>query len=274
MIDLVIAGGGAHLIEEAAAACEMRRSFPIRRVAGTSAGAACAAMIATGIPDHVALEAITDIFASGDVLDGPSWWFDRFGLHPGDRIHAALRSLLPGTLGDALIPLAVVTSSLSTSKPLVLSSWEHPRVPMALAVRASMGIPGVFKCVRLGGLDAASPDFVHTLVDGGAAMNFAMSLFDDDAIAPTVGIRTRGLSPPPPCDVSSTAEYVLSLGRLMMWAADHAHVSRKHWARIVDVLTAADAFDFRVPRAAVSTRWAAATAQTVSDIARLPSEVR
>lgn len=128
--------------------------IPIDRLSGTSAGAIVAALHAFGVSP-----------ARSRTLLSPLTWravsnFSRNSL--GLLSNEPLAEVLRGELGDvriedAPIPLAIVAADIHTADPVILREG-----PLALAVRASAAIPGIYAPVMIGD---------RLLVDGGIVEN-------------------------------------------------------------------------------------------------------
>jgi NTE family protein len=161
-------------------------------MAGSSAGAIAAALVATGA-DPAQLNAfVTDPrikqFFDLDLLPDDGGVFN--GNVAYDTIDQELRKLTgihdrPVTFADLKVPLAIYAAKASDSAPepgkedltqvhnrlFVFSQETTPDTPVVLAVRASMAIPGVFDPVQM--VDPVTGRRVH-LVDGGALDNLPM----------------------------------------------------------------------------------------------------
>ncbi|MGY4653817.1 patatin-like phospholipase family protein [Mycobacterium sp. URHB0021] len=219
--DLVCEGGGVRgigLVGAVHALAAAGYEFP--RVAGSSAGAVVASMVAAleaaGEPlsrlDELAQSidyskfADPTLFARIPVVGPALSLVARDGLYKGDY----LETLLTGLLGDLGVRTfgdlrtgepaqqyawsLVVTASDLSRRRLVRIPWDLPNYgvdpdeySVPRAVRASSAVPFVFEPVRVSGA---------TWVDGGLLSNFPVHLFDssDAPRWPTFGIR---LSAPP-----------------------------------------------------------------------------
>jgi NTE family protein len=214
--DLVCEGGGVRGIGLVGAVHVLAAAgYEFPRVAGSSAGAVVASMVA-------ALEAAGEPLSRLDEL-ARSIDYSKFadptllaripivgaalslaatdGLYKGDY----LENLLTGLLGDLGVHTfgdlrtgeqaeqyawsLVVTASDLSRRRLVRIPWDLPNYgvdpdefSVPRAVRASSAVPFVFEPVRVGGA---------TWVDGGLLSNFPVQLFDgsDPPRWPTFGIR-------------------------------------------------------------------------------------
>ncbi|MFS0898451.1 patatin-like phospholipase family protein [Mycolicibacterium litorale] len=215
--DLVCEGGGVRgigLVGAVHALADAGYEFP--RVAGSSAGAVVAAMIAAlqaaGQPlsrlDELAQKIDYVKFADPTLLTripvvGPALSLAaNNGLYRGDYLESLLTDLLGDlgvrTFGDLRTGeepqrnawSLVVTASDLSRRRLVRIPWDLPNYgldpdefPVARAVRASSAVPFAFEPVEVSGA---------TWVDGGLLSNFPVQLFDstdDRPRWPTFGIR-------------------------------------------------------------------------------------
>jgi predicted acylesterase/phospholipase RssA len=183
-------------------------------VAGTSAGAITAALIAAGThPDDLeeltreGLALLGDQLPRGGTLGrarsarpglrqlrSTGAFFDQAGLD--GWLEAVLRAAVvePGEEGDRVsfadlfaatgIELNVVAADVSVGRQVVFNARWTPLVSVTRAVLASAAIPGAFLRgdlrVPLSG-DGEGPYVIHTIVDGGVWSNFPMFVFEDAA---------------------------------------------------------------------------------------------
>lgn len=137
-------------------------------IAGTSMGAVIGALYASGMPARVILE---EVYAIIGVETGSRRglrnikailkWIEfkdlelgSHGVFRGDRFIQRLCETMGATdFGELAIPLKVVATDFWASRQVVLDSG-----PLLPAIRASMGLPGLFTPIRVGG---------RVLVDGG-----------------------------------------------------------------------------------------------------------
>jgi NTE family protein len=213
--DLVFEGGGVKGVGLAGAYRALwDRGFRPRCVAGTSAGAITAALVAAGytgpeLEDIVLGEMLEQLPAFEDPtfldhlgLPGESLQFlISRGLHSGDYFLHWMARLLEskgkvtfgdlrgedaGTEPNRVYRLQVVASDLSARRMLVLprDSEEHlgvepDELPIAEAVRMSMSIPIFFQPVIKRGRGGR-----HVIVDGGLLSNYPVWLFDSQGRRP------------------------------------------------------------------------------------------
>ena len=224
--DLVCEGGGVRgigLVGAVDALAAAGYEFP--RVAGSSAGAVVASMVAALQKAHRPLTELAEIMRTIDwrkfadsntigrvpLIGGALSLLTTDGLYQGEY----LERLLTGLLGDLGVRTfgdlrtgdepeqyawsLVVTASDLSRRRLVRIPWDldaygvdPDEFSVARAVRASSAIPYVFAPVRVSGA---------TWVDGGLLSNFPVQLFDQpDSLPrwPTFGIRLSAKPGIPP----------------------------------------------------------------------------
>ena len=212
--DLVFEGGGVKGIGLAGALATLEeRGYRPQNVAGTSAGAITAALLAAGYD----ADELREIIVSLDYRQFQDRaWEDKvplierslsllldLGLFEGDRFLAWIGELLEAkgvrTFADLVHEdfaddpryrsrLQVVASDVTTHELLVLPrdatklGIAPDELDVALAVRMSMSIPIFFEPVRF---ENAQSGRTHVIVDGGMLSNYPVWLFDcEDGEAP------------------------------------------------------------------------------------------
>lgn len=162
----------------------------IERVAGTSAGAINASLLACGYTykDVHAIIANTDFksFQDKSPLFPTNIYrlVNSYGWYKGDTFRKWIADLIAKKTGNPNYTflnlendrgmkrykeLYVVASNLSMQKPVVFSYETTPNVAIADAVRASMSIPLYFQAIK---------KEAHYLVDGGVTWNYPINIFD------------------------------------------------------------------------------------------------
>jgi NTE family protein len=209
-VDLVFEGGGVKGIGLAGAFCHLLdQGFQPQRVAGTSAGAITAALVAANynaadVRRLVLEEMKYKKFEDGGGFPGHEFieMLHRRGLHPGKYFEGWMREHLeakgitkfgqlrqPAPAGGAAAAdaaeykLQVIASDVTRERMLVLprDAKEHlgtdpDELEVAKAVRMSMSIPIFFDPVVY--QNPTNPDDEHVIVDGGILSNFPVWLFD------------------------------------------------------------------------------------------------
>lgn len=225
--DLVCAGGGVKgigLVGAVDVLAESGYRFP--RVAGSSAGAIVAALVAAIQHANQPLTRLSEIALSIDyskladpsllgrlpLIGGVLSLLTADGLYQGDYLEGLIADTLAEfgvhTFGDLRTgeePLSyayslVVTASDLSRRRLVRIPWDLPQYgidpdtfSVARAVRTSASIPFLFRPVRVEGA---------TWVDGGLLSDFPVGLFDrtdtEAPLWPTFGIRLSARPGTPP----------------------------------------------------------------------------
>jgi NTE family protein len=205
--DLVCEGGGVKGVGLAGAFSVLEeRGYRVQNVAGTSAGAITAALIAAGYTAEELKKIVFDLdFAQFE----DKGWEDRVpfvgkalslvldqGVFEGKRFLEWIGDLLEKkhihTFGDLrtgdddpryAYRLQVIASDVSARRLLVLPrdaevlGIKPDELSVALAVRMSMSIPLFFEPVEVENDDT---NHVHLIVDGGMLSNFPVWLYDCD----------------------------------------------------------------------------------------------
>ncbi len=217
--DLVFEGGGVKGIGLAGALATLEeRGYQPQNVAGTSAGAITAALLAAG---YTAAE-LREIIISLDYRQFQDRaWEDKvpvierslsllldLGLYEGTTFLEWMRGLLEAknvrTFADLVHPefaddpkyrhkLQVIASDVTTHELLVLPrdarklGVEPDALDVALAVRMSMSIPVFFEPVKWANPETGRS---HVVVDGGMLSNYPVWLFDEAGVPewPTFGM--------------------------------------------------------------------------------------
>lgn len=260
----VFAGGGVRGIAHLGAVCEMeQRGYRFERLAGSSAGAIVAALVAAGYTGAEAKTAMLETdypkFKEKDLLDylgvlgkaiGLFW---KFGIYSTDYFESWLnRLLLPKRVlvfedvkieGDSLgrsgasadYRLKVTASDLTDRLLLVLPDdlkdfgIDPDSFSIARAVRMSMSIPVFFEPYRL--KDSRGKE--HLIVDGGLLSNYPMWIMDrwkgKDSKIPAFGFRFLGAEEGSRvcgnCGGTDFTDYMKAIVSTALEAHDNLHVS-------------------------------------------------
>jgi NTE family protein len=219
-VDLVFEGGGVKGIGLVGALSTLEaRGYLSQNLAGTSAGAIVATLVAAGYKPNELHEIMKNLDFKSFMDKG---WEDRIpgagkplsiildqGIYEGKRFLEWIRDLLETknvrTFGDLIHPefeghpryghkVQVIVSDLTTKRLLVLPKdaevlgVEPDELDVAQAVRMSMSIPIFFEPVRWKNPDTREE---HVIVDGGMLSNFPVWLFDsnEEPEWPTFGLR-------------------------------------------------------------------------------------
>ncbi|HZO72652.1 MAG TPA: patatin-like phospholipase family protein [Ktedonobacteraceae bacterium] len=213
-VDGVFEGGGVKGIGLVGALSVFEeKGYEFVNVAGTSAGAIVAALLAAGytadelkkISMSIGFSTFTDPPLLGHIpFVGPVLnEIMRQGLYKGDALREFIRDLLAKkgvhTFGDLILPeyadkdryrfkLRVVASDITRRRKLVLPQdiklygMTPEDLDVSLAVRMSISIPFFFEPIKLKG---------SYIVDGGLLSNFPVEIFDSEGSPPwpTFGIK-------------------------------------------------------------------------------------
>ena len=209
--NLIFKGGGVKGVAYAGAIQQLDTMgiLPdIKRVAGTSAGAITATLLAMGyssaeIEDIAVNEMDFKSFMDKSGLPGNVYRFLKaFGWYKGDAFKTWLGNIIKKKTGsehttfkdlktlaesqpDSFRELYVVATNLNRQYPEIFSVEENINTPIVNAVRMSMSIPLFFKSVSWNGF---------VMVDGGMGYNYPIDLFDSRKYVKDTGnIETRKL---------------------------------------------------------------------------------
>jgi NTE family protein len=225
-VDYVLEGGGVRGIGLVGALSVFEEAgYEWVNVAGTSAGAIVATLLAAGYSGAELKQAINGINFS--TFTDPSWvgripfvgtlvdGIFELGLYKGDALLDLMRNLLAKkgvhTFGDLIRPefadddryrfkVRVVASDISRGCMLVLPQdirdygMKPEDLEVALAVRMSISIPFFFRPIKLKN---------SYIVDGGLLSNFPVELFDSAGVPewPTFGIKLVASDKTKPSDM-------------------------------------------------------------------------
>jgi len=193
--NLVFEGGGVRGIAYGGALAELERRGilkNIKRVAGTSAGAITAVLLAVGYNDKEVSSIVTK--TSFNDFSDSNFGFIRntfrvvknFGWCKGDFFRNWIGQLISDKTGRADLTfkdlkdielqnkkeLYLVGTNLSTQFVEIFSHEHTPDTEIRNAARISMGIPLYFKSVKKG-------KEKHVMVDGGVSWNYPLNIFDN-----------------------------------------------------------------------------------------------
>lgn len=195
--NLVFEGGGVKGIAYGGALDVLDSSGILKnitRVAGTSAGAINATLLALGYTSSE----VSDLIAKTNFknFEDNSWFFPtnitrilrKYGWNKGDAFHQWIGEQINNKTQnknftfsqlkeaidnghDSFRDLYVVATNLSQQKSVVFSHETTPDMPIKDAVRMSMSIPLYFAAFKL------SNDM---MVDGGVSYNYPINIFDNE----------------------------------------------------------------------------------------------
>jgi NTE family protein len=211
-VDLVFEGGGVKGIGLAGALSVLEeRGFVPQNIAGTSAGAITAALLAAGYRGEELRRIVMEL-DFGQFQDKA--WEDKvpliekslsllldLGMYEGKQFYQWMRGLLEAkgirTFADLVrdgeedprwrYDLQVIASDATKHRLLILPrdagqlGIEPDELEVALAVRMSMSIPIFFEPVHF---ENPKTGELHVIVDGGMLSNYPVWLFDCDGVEP------------------------------------------------------------------------------------------
>ena len=205
--NLVLEGGGIRGIAYGGALNELqeRNILPgITRIAGTSAGAIQAALLAVGYTPQEITEITfkTNIQKLSDgrlfFLGGFPRLANQFGWYRGENFRNLLEDLITRKIGKSDLTFAqlhalaeqnrakdlyVTGTSLTRQKAITFSYETYPDMKVSSAVRISMSIPLFFRAVIIdqkGNIIQKPKDLsgLDVMVDGGIIANYPIHIFD------------------------------------------------------------------------------------------------
>ena len=192
--------------------------------AGASAGALLGSVLASGYSHERAVDLMnrTDFRKFQDFrLFG---LFRNYGLYAGANLERWLDDVLESKrFADLSVPLAIVCTDIQEGEAKVFSKETTPDVKVSSAVRASVGIPGVFAVHRHGG---------RILVDGWLSRIDDASLFSTQQ-RPLVTMRlVRNPKEKAPKPKSfGVASYIRQVANILLDAVDDTRVAVDRWRR-------------------------------------------
>ncbi|MBN6186035.1 patatin-like phospholipase family protein [Aneurinibacillus sp. BA2021] len=255
-MDAVFEGGGVKGIAFVGAIAEFeRRGYGFYRVAGTSAGAIIASLVAAGYRadelnelmknfDYMALQKKRGIARIPWIGTWLNLWIKK-GMYSADYLYNWMAERLAArniyTFGD--LPagaLKVIASDITSGRLLVLPDdaeqlgLSPPALSVALAVRMSASLPFYFEPVILQKQGAS----VY-VVDGGILSRFPLWLFEEDSQScyPTIGFRLSASYDTKAYKTDTLPEYVNAMLKTMMQAHDQRYIDKQHAARTVFIPT-------------------------------------
>jgi NTE family protein len=244
----VFEGGGIRgtaLVGAVAAAEDL--DFTFRAVAGTSAGAIVASLIASGckageIWDTMFSKDFNDFKDPVSRIPGlrriVAW--RKLGFHKGDEFQRWIAEQISFkvsgfynraiTFRDLPLPLTVIAADVVNQQIKVFSRTQTAGQSVADAVRMSMSIPFFFCPVR----------YAHELiVDGGVLSNFPIWAFDKEQREhplPILGFRLQQPDLPPP-KICTPLDFARSLVNTVIKASTQLQIDLAENANIIELPT-------------------------------------
>ncbi|EMA6343158.1 patatin-like phospholipase family protein [Bacillus cytotoxicus] len=259
-IDGVFEGGGVRGIAHVGAICALNeRGYYFERVAGTSAGAIIAALLAAGYSCTELKDIISTLdyyqFTKKTLLDkipiigkGLSAW-TRLGIYSNIFLEEWLDDLLRkkgiyffSDLSN-LKNLKIIASDISNGKMVIfpddLPNYGFPnyRFPIAKAVRMSGTIPFFFEPIKWKTPKWKKPCY---MVDGGILSNYPIWIFDSPTLPrwPTFGFHfVKDEIQAEPVHYKEPLSMFKGLFKTMMQAHDLRHLDKEAKARTIKIPT-------------------------------------
>lgn len=207
----------------------------IDEICGTSGGAIVGAMIASGM-DNFEDMVLDNLPADSNLLDPSFLNLRHYGLMSGKKIQEMFQKFYVKKFKDAVIPLKVITVDLNSKKHCIFGTKETPDFPVAKAVRASMGIPGIFSPISINN---------HMHVDGGVVANFPLDIYG--TAKDVVGIRIKP-SIYRENSILNVKDYISSIIGTMMDSLANSSIDAAIDARVVTIPTTRSGLNFMLSR--------------------------
>ena len=177
------------------------RGWQPQKVAGTSAGAIVAGLLACGMRAKDLLEVLdrTDFRKFVDRRPWRGIWdtWRHLGLCKGDAFERWFEGLVGDvTVSETKLPLTVFAVDAQNRETLRFDRTSYPNLSVAAAVRCSMSIPLFFRAVQWTEVDGTH----RVVVDGGLTDNYPIECFDVHDRTPrwpTIGFLLEEADGPP-----------------------------------------------------------------------------
>ncbi|SES83120.1 NTE family protein [Oceanobacillus limi] len=269
-IDAVFSGGGVKAFAFIGALESMEeKNLELERVAGTSAGAILAALLAAGyhykeinaMLEELDLKTFFDPPTFTKLIPGSKWLLLYFqnGIYKGDKFEKWLQQQLAKkgiyTFRDIKESyLKVVVSDLTLGKLVVIPDdleriygIDPNHFPVSMAVRMSAGFPYFFMPKKLSGKTKDK----SVIVDGGLLSNFPLWVFDQEhhrRKRPVLGVKlSDSTEVVRPRRIKNALEMLHALFSTMKQAHDARYVSTSKRVNIIFIpVKNVDTTDFTI----------------------------
>ncbi len=253
-IDAVFEGGGVKGIGFAGALAEIEKAgYEFENIAGTSAGAIVAALVAVGYTSgeiEYELEKLNyNNFKDRGRFSRIFSIMFKYGMYKGDFFENWIEELLERkgitTFGQLITEypeekykykLQIIATDITNKRLLILPQdlkhfgLDPNQFSVAKAVRMSMSIPIFFKPIRISDNNGKE----HVIVDGGVLSNYPIWLLDDNTSNPpwpTFGFKliepnNRLLKKGDTSRIKNLFNFLKSLISTMLEAHDKLHISK------------------------------------------------
>lgn len=271
--DLVCEGGGVKGVALVGAVCRLEKEgYTFQKLAGTSAGAVVASLIAVGYKGREIMEILFQINFKSLIdknkltsipLVGPiASLIKNKGLNSGNTIEEFLyekfkakgKTKFKDISINGISPLKIIAADITNKELLVLPDdlIKYNINPMefeiAKAVRMSISIPFYFNPVTI--YDNENSSFV---VDGGLLSNFPIWLFDIEGIPrwPTFGLKLISDKDMEIVQASKSniINYMLAIINTALTKNEEAYLLNKDSIRTIKIRTfGIEATNFKIPK--------------------------
>lgn len=267
----VFEGGGVKGIGIAGALTVAGQYYDWVYVAGTSAGAIIASMVAAGYTSgeirdkvfEIDYRRFQDVDSLGEIpIIGPFLSLEfGLGIFKGNYIEEWIRETLKAKgverFGDLVVKenaknpkgryrLRVIASDISTGEMLILPQdiarygFDPDYLEVAKAIRMSISIPYFYQPVTIKYIGKDGKQSFSHIVDGGVLSNFPVWLFDRNTGTeglPTFGFRLTGPDAGRPNEIRGPLSMLKALFDTMMEAHDNHYIEDKNFDRTISIPT-------------------------------------
>jgi len=245
--NLVLEGGGVKGIAYVGALKELENEKilqDIKNVAGTSAGAITATLLAL---DYT-VDEIKNIMFNLDFshfVDKSKWKtkniydiITKFGMAKGDYFESWINKIIHTKIGSPATfktlyelkntrNLKIIGTNLSKKSIEIFSNLTAPNTPISTAVRISMSIPLFFQAVKYN-------DSLY--IDGGLFWNYPLSIYDEGFTnIYTLGLRIDSTTTPVKMQEISFVNYLKMLISIILNQQDSKHILKQDWKRTISI---------------------------------------
>ncbi|MDT3705131.1 MAG: patatin-like phospholipase family protein [Thermincola sp.] len=265
----VFEGGGVKGIGIAGALTVAERYYDFVNVAGSSAGAIIASLVAAGYNAEEITEKVLNLdynkFVDSNCvgqmpLVGPLLRLKfNLGVYRGNYIENWVRENLKEKgverFGDLVINedpqnrqgryrLQVIASDITSGRMLILPQdienygINPDQLDVAKAIRMSVSIPFFFEPVAISYLNKTGQKQTNYIVDGGVLSNFPVWLFDEEtesAGVPTFGFKLTGPNSGRPHQITGPLSMLSALFGTMMEAHDNRYIKERNFERTISI---------------------------------------
>lgn len=258
-VDAVFEGGGVKGIAFIGAIkCLEERGYEFYRLAGTSAGAITASLLAAGYTADELKEVLfnhdftlfqdKDFIQSIPLLGGLLGLVFNKAIYSGDYFEEWMAKLLiqkgkvkfKDLMKDNNIPLKIIASDVTRKEILILPDdlirydINPLEFEIAKAVRMSMSIPLYFKPVKL-----KYNDKMSYVVDGGILSNFPVWIFDVKGKPrwATFGFKLQEPAPIKNCKNTNIKDYIMDILNTMLEENEMRYIKDSDFIRTIMIPT-------------------------------------